>query len=137
MLLDQPATISLFTDNLHDMMPTSAKIFLSRLRQTVEQCLADPELNVGHLTRKMFMSRTDLHRKIKDTTGLSTTAYVRQMRLERAAKLLLTCPECSIEQIARKTGFNDSSYFTRRFKEVFGVCPATYRRCHGNLEHMS
>lgn len=85
----------------------------------------------------MCMSRTDLHRKIKDATGLSTTAYVRQMRLECAAKLLLTCPECSIEQIAQKTGFNDSSYFTRRFKEVFGVCPSAYRQCYGNLEHMS
>ncbi len=84
----------------------------------------------------MCMSRTDLHRKIKYYTGLSTTAYIRQIRLEYAAALLLKKPSWCIEHIAYEVGFNEVSYFTRRFREVFGVCPTKYRYCGGKLEHM-
>lgn len=119
------------------MAPVNVENFLNQLRQVVEQHLDSPELNVKHLCRKMCMSRTNLHRKIKEATGLSTTAYVRRARLECATKLLLIYPECSVEQIAQMAGFNDSSYFNRRFKEVFGVCPSTYRRHYNILEHMS
>jgi len=95
--------------------------------------LADSTLTVKRLTRLVGMSRTDLHRKLSQSAGMSTTEYVRQKRLEKAAELLKEQPDWSVYQVALEVGFDNQGYFTRRFKEVFGKCPGAWR---GDLEHM-
>lgn len=105
--------------------------FLILIHRAIEKCLDDPDLNVQKLTRIIGMSRTDIHRKIKRNTGLSATAYIRKVRLDKASELLKKNPATPVVDIAFKTGFSDQSYFTKRFKEVFGVCPLEYRRQSG------
>jgi AraC-like DNA-binding protein len=102
--------------------------FQKTLRETVEQHLDDPDLDVKKLTRLLGMSRTDLHRKITLYAGMSITAYIRKVRLEKASYLLLDKPETCVSCIMLDTGFNHPSYFTKRFKEMFGVCPNSYRK---------
>lgn len=97
--------------------------------------LHDASLDVPKLQRLLGMSRSDLHRKLKAATGLSATAYIRHLRLQRAAQLLLEQPHACILGIALEVGFNNHSYFTKRFREVYGVCPGEYRERGGDLGH--
>lgn len=106
--------------------------FLEQIDAEIEPHLTDSTLTVKRLLRIIGMSRTDLHRKLGGSVGMSTTAYIRRKRLEKAAELLKEQPDWSIYQVALEVGFDNQSYFTRRFKEVFGRCPGAWR---GDLEH--
>lgn len=112
--------------------PLSAKYFAFG----ASICLKDSDLNAPKLQRLLGMSRSDLHRKLKAATGMSATAYIRYLRVRKAAQLLLEQPDACILGIALEVGFNNHSYFTKRFREVFGVCPGEYRERKGNLGYM-
>jgi AraC-like DNA-binding protein len=116
------------------VLPDTA-IFLRELTNCIRAHLHDPTLCLPKLLRLLGMSRSDLHRKLKAATGMSATEYIRYLRLRRAARLLTEQPERSVFCIAIEVGFNDHSYFTRRFREVYGVCPANFRTAQRNLEH--
>lgn len=113
--------------------------FLHSLNLQIGPHLSDPSLSVKRLLRLVGMSRTDLHRKLKCAAGMSATEYLRHIRLSEAAILLKKEPHWSIYQIALEVGFSSQSYFTRKFKERFGMCPKTYRDSENagleNLEH--
>ena len=101
--------------------------FLKRLDTHIEKHFSDGDLNVGHLLQTIGMSRTSLHRNLNKLTGMSTTEYIRYCKLRRAMKLLEECPEQNMFEIAISVGFNNQSYFTKKFKEAFGCCPRKYR----------
>ena len=103
------------------------EIFLQNLTHTIETYLDDPHLDINKLLKLVGMSRTDLHRKLGKTVGMSATKYLRYVRLHHGAQLLVTELTWSIYQIAFEVGFNSQSYFTRRFTEVFGCSPKKYR----------
>ncbi len=84
-------------------------------------------LTVKKLARLVAISRTDLHRKLVCSVGMSATEYIRHIRLSRASVLLLEKPELSIYEVALEVGFNTQSYFSKRFREVFGDSPTAWR----------
>lgn len=100
--------------------------FLSKAIQAVEAHLADTDFNVEALADAMCMSRANLHRRMKAQTDLSPTDFIRDIRLKKAAHLLLTQPEASITDIATRVGFATPKYFSRLFREKFGVAPKEY-----------
>lgn len=103
-----------------------------KLDKLLERHLKNSELTVNDLCREMGMGRTDLHRKITEMENMSTTAYIRRFRIQRAAVALCNEPQKSILQIALETGFSSQAYFTRRFKEVMDTTPGKYRaNCRG------
>lgn len=114
--------------------------FLQNLNVQIETHVSDSSLTIRRLLRLVGMSRTDLHRKLSRATGMSATAYLRHLRLQRAAGLLKEHPHWSIYQVALEVGFESQSYFTRKFKEQFGVCPVAFRATQqenlGKLEHL-
>lgn len=112
------------------------ELFFQNLNFTINSHLADPDFNVTKLLRVIGMSRTDLHRKITRTTGMSTTEYLRFCRLKKAAYLLQNYPDKCVYQVAIDVGFQDQGYFSKRFREVFGVCPTGYKNYSSNLEHL-
>ena len=73
------------------------------------------------------MSRTNLHNKLSALTGLSTTLYVRKLRLHRAQELLRTT-DATVAEIAYEVGFNDPKFFSRVYAEAYGVPPSQARR---------
>jgi AraC-like DNA-binding protein len=108
--------------------------FLNNLQAQIEQHIADDNLTVCKLVRILAMSRTNLHRKLVRSVGMSATEYIRYVRLHKAAALLLETRELSVYQVALEVGFNSQSYFTKRFREMFGVCPIAWRE--KRLEHL-
>lgn len=96
--------------------------FLKRALDCIEDNMANAELNPDFLCKYLGMSRTSLHVKLKALTDLSTTEFIRTIRLKRARQLLDT-GGFSINEIVYMVGFNSPSYFSKCFKEYFGKSP--------------
>ena len=72
------------------------------------------------------MSRSNLHRKIKALTGLSSSHFIRKVRIDHA-KELMNDPELQISEIAYMAGFTNPAYFNRVFNQVEGISPRDWR----------
>ena len=97
--------------------------FLRRFTLIVEQHLPDETMGVEDLAQKMFLSRVQLHRKLKAITDRNVTDFVRDYRLERAMAMLKN-REGMVYEVASKVGFGSEKYFSRAFKERFGMPPS-------------
>ena len=104
-----------------------ASPFLSRFREAVEIRLADNDLSVDDLAADMNLSRVQLYRKVKAVTGSSPVELLRTARLNRAYQMLLTTDK-SVSEVAYAVGFTAPSYFTKCFKEEYGMVPGDVRR---------
>ncbi len=107
--------------------PTRDERFLSQLRRYIEENIDNPELTVNTVILELNISRTHLHRKLKMLLGLSITRYIRKIRLEKAVQLLIQKAD-NISQIAYQTGFSDCSYFTKCFKQEYGISPSEFSK---------
>ncbi|MEO5906165.1 MAG: ATP-binding protein [Saprospiraceae bacterium] len=100
--------------------------FVIRVRQIVAEKLDDSDFSVLHLCRAVYLSRTQLHKKLKALTGQSASLFIRQIRLYAAMDLLKTS-DLSIAETAYKVGFEDPNYFSRSFAAEFGITPSETR----------
>lgn len=96
--------------------------FMAKLQKTVEQNLTDSNFGPSQLCKAMGMSRSTLHLKIKALTNRSTSIFIRTIRLYKA-KELLQRGDLNVTQVAFEVGFNDLSYFSKKFSEEFGLNP--------------
>lgn len=101
------------------------KSFAERFSTMVEQNIKNPDFTVEDMATKMGIGRTQLYRKMKSLTGLSPIELLRVARLKKAAELLHRT-DMSVSQVTYETGFSSPSYFTKCFKEYFGVNPKEY-----------
>ncbi|KXX71040.1 response regulator [Flammeovirga sp. SJP92] len=92
----------------------------------VEENLDNTELSIEEVAQKLFISRSQLHRKIKALTGKSSSVFMRDIRLRYSAELLKNS-DTSISDIAYQTGFNTPAYFTKCFTDLYSVSPKKYR----------
>ena len=99
--------------------------FMQRCLNLIEANISEPSYNVERLCEDLSMSRPTVYKKIKSLTGLSVVAFIRSLRIKRAAQLLLQ-DGSSIKNIMYMVGFDNSSYFSARFKKEFGCTPAEY-----------
>lgn len=100
--------------------------FLKRLYACLDEHMDSPEFNVPALCKMIGMSRSNLHRKVKALTGDSIGALIIRYRLQKA-EFLLKNTDHSIADIAFELGFNDPSYFSRRFTLERGMSPRQMR----------
>ena len=106
-------------------LPPEENEFLQRLIQVVESNLDNEGMDADAFARSVFISRSQLHRKINALTGLSLTEFVRNYRLDRA-KEMLSHRQGSISEIVWQTGFPNAKYFSTCFKERFGITPSGF-----------
>ena len=99
--------------------------FLTRLMDIIDLNYRE-DLKIGDFCKKMGESRSQLYRKIIGVTNLSPIAFINEFRLKRAAELMKMKKGNNISQIAFEAGFNNLSYFSRRFKKRFGLRPSAY-----------
>jgi AraC-like DNA-binding protein len=100
--------------------------FVKKVRETVEANFSNYEFNVEQLCKLIYMSHSQLHRKLEALTGCPPNKFIRIIRLNKA-KALLANPSLSIGAIALDCGYNDPGYFARVFKQEFGVTPQDWR----------
>ncbi len=84
------------------------------------------DLSMEALARELLMSRSQLHRKIKQLTAMSITQYINHIKLEKAKQLLLHS-SLSVSEIAYEVDFEDPKYFSRVFKKAEGKTPSDFR----------
>jgi|LAHS01.1.fsa_nt_gb ligand-binding sensor domain-containing protein/AraC-like DNA-binding protein len=99
--------------------------FMDRVMQVISQHMEDNDLNVELLAEKTGISRTHLQRKLKEQTGLSAGEFIRNLRLEQAARLLQE-RKFNVSQVAYAVGFNNLAHFSTVFKKHFGMTPTEY-----------
>ncbi|MBP5387282.1 MAG: response regulator, partial [Prevotella sp.] len=100
-------------------------LLMERIMHTVNENLKDPDFNVDRLCDEVGLSRTQLHRKMKEITGISTGEFIRNLRLQQAARLIRE-GKVNIAQVAYSVGFNNQTYFSTVFKKHFGRTPTEY-----------
>ncbi|MGB5262557.1 MAG: ATP-binding protein, partial [Lutimonas sp.] len=99
--------------------------FLQQAMDIVERNMMNTEFNVEMLVKEMGYSRSNLYLKFKEITGLSSSEFIRNIRLKRAIQLFESS-NLSVKEIMYMTGFNTASYFAKCFKKQFGVVPSEY-----------
>ena len=108
-----------------DAEPVSA--FITRFKEVIEARLNDSDISVEDLAADMNLSRVQLYRKVKNLTGSSPVELLRSARLNRAYQILLTTDK-SVSEVAYDVGFTAPSYFTKCFKEEYGMVPGDVRK---------
>lgn len=103
------------------------KEMAERLKIIIEENISDPNLSPEQLASLLGMSRSKLYRELKRIGGYSLSDYVRNVRLEKAAYLLINS-NLNIQEIMNETGFINSSHFTKIFKLKYEVPPSEYKR---------
>lgn len=93
----------------------------------VERNMLNPDFDVALFAQEMCLGRTNLFSKIKGITGQTPNEFITAIRLRRGAYLLLEQGDADIDQIACMVGYNDTTYFNKRFKKLFGKTPTQYR----------
>lgn len=101
--------------------------FLAKLLSIMEKQMDNNALTVEDLVDEVGMGRTVFFNKIKGMTGLSPVEFIREMRIKRAAQLLETT-SYNISEITYMVGMNDSRYFSKCFKNTYGVTPTEYKK---------
>lgn len=98
---------------------------MERVMKYMNEHLADPDLNVEKLTEDVGISRAQLHRKLKEIAGVSAGEFIRNLRLEQAARLIEE-GQINITQVAYSVGFNNQTHFSTVFKKHYGISPSEY-----------
>lgn len=101
-------------------------VFVKKVREAVEAHVADFNFTVEQLCKYVFMSHSQLHRKLDALTGCNPNKFIRLIRLNKAKELLKT-PDNSIASIAFECGYNDPGYFSRVFKQENNITAQEWR----------
>lgn len=105
---------------------TEVDPFLKEAREIVLSHLSDADYSVEPLCRDLGISRTQLHRKLKNLTGISTKQFINDIRLTEAKKLLQE-GKLNVSEVAYATGFAWPNYFSKLYQEKFGQSPGETR----------
>ena len=100
--------------------------FLNKAFAVAEKYLSDADFDSEVFAKEMFVSRSQLHRKLTAITGQAPGEFLRTFRLKKAAQMILE-KRFSITQIAFEVGFNRPSHFTKAFQQHFGCLPSGFK----------
>jgi len=101
------------------------EVLMERIMKCINKNISDSDFNVERLTQEVGISRVQLHRKMKELTGISTSEFIRNIRLEQAARLLKE-QKINVTQVAYTVGFSNLAHFSTIFRKHFGVAPSEY-----------
>lgn len=98
---------------------------MERIMKVVNENMSDSDFNVEKMCDEVGVSRTQLHRKLKEITGVPTSEFLRNIRLNEAARLIRE-HKINITQVSYMVGFANNSHFSTAFKKYFGMSPTEY-----------
>lgn len=99
--------------------------FKEQLETIIEREISNADFTVDDFADCLHMGRTAFFRRVKEITGYSPKEYLRIARMQKAAELLATSGQ-TVSEIAYMVGINDPFYFSRCFKQQFGIAPSAY-----------
>lgn len=104
----------------------SDKIFIENALLVIEKNKSNSEFSMSDFAKEMNMSRTLFFERVKTTTGLTPNEFIQSTRLKKAAEILNSDSNTNVSQVAYSLGFSSPQYFSRCFKNHFGVSPSRY-----------
>ena len=131
-LLNQQATLRKTFEKKVEAQPADIQVisenekFISLALEIVEKNMDNDAFSVEELSKKLFISRVGLYKKLFAITGKTPIEFIRSIRLKRAAQLLEKT-NMTISEIAFEVGFNNPKYFARYFKAEYGKLPSVYQ----------
>ena len=108
-------------------MITSNKVFVEKLDRLIDDNIDNPVFSVDMICQNLGLSRSHLHRVVKEQAGLSTTLYIRQRRLLKAEQLLVNS-ELRVSEIGDRVGITNPQNFSTYFVEKFKLSPTEFRK---------
>lgn len=127
MLTHKPRPVPATNSGEEEDTDTEERIFRKQFTSWLSEHMDDGDLDIAAMAAAMNMSRSALFEKCRTHIGMAPIEYLRKMRFQKATEMLAS-DEWSISQIAYATGFNDSHYFSKAFKQKFGMTPSAYRK---------
>mgnify|MGYP000044875700 CR=1 FL=1 len=100
--------------------------FLQQAIDCVNRHLSDPDFDQQMFLDEMGTSKSTLYRKLKSLTGLNSSAFIRNIRLKAACRIMEEKRHIRVSELAYAVGFNDPKYFSVCFKKEFGMQPSEY-----------
>lgn len=101
--------------------------FFGRAVKIIEEHLMDENFKMDEFAAEMNVSKAVLHRKFKVIIGETPNIFIRNVRIRKAAGMLKET-DLTVAEIAYLTGFSQSHYFIRCFKELYGMTPKSFRK---------
>ena len=100
---------------------------MTRIMQSIEKNMDNADYSVEELSSDVGMHRMNLYRKLQSIAGMTPSEFIRTVRLKRAAQLLKSDPNLTVAEVSDMVGFNTQKYFSKYFKEMFGMTPSQFR----------
>ncbi len=114
-------------DDYQDIEPQNRQ-FIAKVNDQIYLMMRNKQVNAEQLASVMCLSVSQLNRRLMTITGKNTSAYITDVRMSYAQRLLRSDLSLSITDIASKCGYEDIAYFSRMFKQNVGVTPSQYRK---------
>ena len=108
-------------------MLTTDHTLLGQLVAIIDRNLSDSDFGLDQLATEMSMSKSTLHRRLKAAADMTPLDFIRSIRMKRASEMLHEGKK-NVSEVAYSVGFTTPKYFTRCFKEEFGMTPTEYIR---------
>ena len=111
------------SDKVQNIQLKSAdEVLMNKIMKVINENLSEPTLNVEMLANSVGLSRVHLHRKLKELTNLSSRDFIRNIRMQQAAKLLKE-KKLTISEVAYAVGYNNLSHFSNNIQRIFWIIP--------------
>jgi signal transduction histidine kinase/ligand-binding sensor domain-containing protein/DNA-binding response OmpR family regulator len=101
-------------------------IFLKKIMDFMEENMSNSELTVDQLVSVVGLGRTVFFNKLKGLLGMSPIEFIKETRIKRAAQLL-DSGQYNVSEVSFQIGMNDARYFSKCFKQKFGMTPSEYK----------
>jgi signal transduction histidine kinase/DNA-binding response OmpR family regulator/ligand-binding sensor domain-containing protein len=125
-LQDKFAKLAEFSPKIVATNPNDIK-FIEKAHEVIESNFENQNFDVDKFCKEMGMSRVKLYNKMKGVTGLTPKDFIQNIKLKKASELLIKRPDLLISEITYKLGFSSPRYFSKCFKDLFGIIPSEYR----------
>jgi transcriptional regulator GlxA family with amidase domain len=103
--------------------------FLQKAIEVIEKNISDPDMDIERFATEIGVSRMQLYRKLDALTEMTVKEFVRNIRLKRAAQILVQ-KKLNVSEVAYAVGFKDLSHFRKCFKQEFGMSASDYVEKH-------
>ena len=110
--------------------------FIDQVRALIMSNISDEKFGKQSLASKLGLSPSQTLRKVKAATGKSVNRYIRELRLEKAAKLIKNTDH-TIAEISYQVGFGSPSYFNKAFVKYYGIAPGEYKTKSTSLSELA
>jgi YesN/AraC family two-component response regulator len=113
------------SDPFTKVIPDMEGEFITRIVDCIKKHLSEPEFGVEQLAGEIGFSRSQLYRKLRSLTGYVPNRFIRDIRLKHAVRMFCEGNR-NITQVLYSVGFNTPSYFSKSFRELYGMNPSDY-----------